>query len=345
MDVVFKSEAGRACNYSGNDRDSLQIPEESHLFRSSAWREAWLEHWQPVAQIGKSGLYNSSFNVKRLLSVSNLVPVGQHSQSIRSVRSEYFQCPDVLALQDMVQQAKHQVTFADVIDNSPTARALFQQAQTQGLLCISRNPTTAYSVDCRQSLSDYKSTLSSSARLQMFGRRKRLNAIGRLELSDMSETPELFLKLLNQFHEQRWGQPCFCETNQRFLLTLFQKLVSSCGSVHLSVMRLDDKVISVLLDLRVGDRRYNLQSGYSEALAKGISLGILHLGYAIEASIEDEQVAVYDFLAGGGKHTDYKARFATDQIELTDLVIVRARWLRWLYRFNLWMHQIRGHKT
>ncbi|AHI29926.1 hypothetical protein AU14_01120 [Marinobacter similis] len=79
---------------------------------------------------------------------------------------------------------------------------------------------------------------------------------------------------------------------------------------------------------------YNLQSGYSEDFHKKLALGSLHLGYCIEEAFRDPEVRLFDLLAGGGKHENYKIKLATNITPLISVMIVRGKLLKLLYRLK-----------
>lgn len=317
-------------------RFSPQIAQGDHLFQSDAWINAWAEAWHSTnAVINLSGrfdeFYRNTRNIKGLLTVDNVTPLGQNSDLIPSLRSEYFQLNSEKHLQNLTSEIRHQASLGDVLDESPTMKALQRECQAHGWYLTTRNPCSAYSVDTKPSFEAYCAGLSGSARAQIFNRRKRLNALGEVSFRDYGNERDAFLTLLNGFHEKRWGKPCFSSENLRFIQCL---LKDEGVRPILSVMSLDGQPISVLLDVVVGRRRYNLQAGFQENLANGLALGILHLGYAIEESTKSDSIDVYDFMAGTGKQTNYKERFATHEIRLKDVIIVKPIWLQWVYKLH-----------
>ncbi len=68
---------------------------------------------------------------------------------------------------------------------------------------------------------------------------------------------------------------------------------------------------------------YFLQSGFNAAAARGVSPGYLHFGYAIEAACQ-ENADRFDFLAGPGRHRDYKRDFAAEPVTVVTYHLVRG---------------------
>lgn len=317
--------------------ESRDIAEADHLFMTDAWREAWLSAWSNKLSAEDQAnpeavFYRSPQRTKGVASIDTVTPNGQGSHLIPSIRSEYFQVPSQQNLAQFFSAVRHQAAFGDVIVGSHTEAEIRRICEQAGWGLITRNPAKAYSVDCTTGFTGYLATLSSGARAQLYNRRKRLAALGKVSFSTLNTDSESFLSLLNSFHRERWGKDCFCGKNAQFIQRLLQLLDGERAEPILSVMHLDEKPISVLLDIRVGSRRYNLQAGYVEGLAKGLSLGVLHLGYAIEEAMHAQNIHVYDFMAGNGKQTNYKVRFATHETRLIDMIVVRPWWLRMLYQ-------------
>jgi CelD/BcsL family acetyltransferase involved in cellulose biosynthesis len=89
----------------------------------------------------------------------------------------------------------------------------------------------------------------------------------------------------------------------------------------------------VLYDIRREQRQYNLKMGFDPAFSAQVSLGLLHLGYAMEAAAA-EQIRIYDFLAGPGRTSDYKRHLSQVRRELSCVQILRGRLLPSLYRWR-----------
>lgn len=97
------------------------------------------------------------------------------------------------------------------------------------------------------------------------------------------------------------------------------------------VMYSDDRVVSVLYNVWYRGVIYNIQAGFVEDFHKKLSLGSLHLGYAIENAFQAKDTHRLDLLAGQGKKEDYKARFSTDQYQFISAMLVKSIPYRALY--------------
>src|SRR6478609_8297862 len=87
-------------------------------------------------------------------------------------------------------------------------------------------------------------------------------------------------------------------------------------------MLVKGEVVSVLFDVVLHGCRYNFQSGYAEQKFSKVALGAIHMGYAIESAVQSG--LIYDFMAGEGKHTNYKARIATHSEAMKSITIERG---------------------
>jgi hypothetical protein len=153
----------------------------------------------------------------------------------------------------------------------------------------------------------------------------------------------MFFEVLNKLHATRWGKGCYVGPSERFHLRLLSYLQPE--QIHCQLLKQRGEVISALYDLEVGGCRYNLQAGYLEAYHAKVSLGTLHLGYALEQACLSPSCDYYDLLAGSGKHSFYKQHLGRELTHFVTLQIVRSpkfwqlypwleklpsKWRRWL---------------
>ena len=88
----------------------------------------------------------------------------------------------------------------------------------------------------------------------------------------------------------------------------------------------------MLYDVRKGTSQYNISMGFNPSFSRKLSLGLLHLGYAMEAAAE-RQVSTYDFLAGSGQRSDYKRHLSQVHHRLSCVQVLRGFVLPSLYRW------------
>jgi CelD/BcsL family acetyltransferase involved in cellulose biosynthesis len=222
----------------------------------------------------------------------------------------------------------------DVLINSLEYTQLVQVAEAAGLLVLVRDTATSYAVRVRDNnFEHYLKHIGSNTRLKLHNKRKKLYALGVIEVRNLWPQVDEFIEILNGFHQQRWGKPCYQGRNLQQIMTFLHKIAENGGAPDLSVIYCDGKAISAVLDLHYRQRIYNIQSGYQEKFQDGISLGTLHLGLQIEKAFFAD-ADYYDFMAGNGKHSNYKQSLATHSEDFASLMLVRSPILKFLYRIN-----------
>lgn len=330
------------------------MAEADPLFMSQAWRNLWWDIWGKSAgmlaefvcvdergPLAIAPLYRDRVRLFNLYSYSRLQMVGCSYGALSTPRAEYNsfllragaqpQAFDALARQ-LEQAAWQELVIQDVIVDSEMDRALHAWCKRQGWGLREILQDQAYAVNSTGSFDAYLATLGSNTRLKLYNRRKLLATLGTPRLSNMfPDRVDAFFDLLNTFHRERWGCDCFGPESLQFHKQLIQSLARAGAEIDLSLLALDDAPLSVLYNVRCDRRVYNLQSGYLERFHPKISLGSLHLGYAIEAAFLSPHANHFDMLAGRGKQSDYKRAIANETLALKSYKIVRSPALRALY--------------
>lgn len=322
------------------------------LFTSAAWINAWIDSWgdhpaiKPMgpcpatehhALAGSCILYSYNFSPLPLLAFKTLFVAGSSTPAANSLRSEYFMPPDG-GIQSLIDSALHyswsQLWIPDLLQNSVAYTQLQTAAQQAGLQLLVRDTATAYAVNLQQGgFTDYLQALGSNTRLKLFNKRKRLYETGAITIKNIWPDIDNFIDILNGFHQTRWGKPCYQGRNRAFIVACMNNLVAEGGEVDLSVIYRNGQAISVVLDIRYRHRIYNIQSGFQQNPGDGISLGTLHFGFQIEKAF-NSSATFYDFMAGNGKNSNYKAALATQSDVLVSVMLVRSTLLKLLYSLN-----------
>ncbi len=278
------------------------------------------------------------------LPTNRLEMIGNIWQGPATMRSEYIKpitdpewsavACDELATILAKDQSYDELVLADFpvddLDGAAILSALTQLGYVRNIERNARDETRF--IVLPGSFSEYLAELSRSTRLRLFGRRKHLGKMGDVQyrIADIGEHDQFF-EQLNRFHCKRWGKPAFGEQSLLFHKSLVEKL-SRSQQVRSSILTVSGKVVSVGYNLVAGRRVYNLQLGFDESFGKGkLSLGMLHLGYDIEAAIRDGYEE-FDLLAGAGKSTLYKNSITNAGTQLGTAHIIHSRWRRELYR-------------
>ena len=188
----------------------------------------------------------------------------------------------------------------------------------------------SYSITLPSSFDSYLAGLSGSSRRRLFNKRALLRESYDVELIDLSRDDwNAAIKLLSELHERRWHKPIYSQEQLEFHTVLREKLGPE--KVEISCMFLNGRPVSALHNVTVDGVVYNLQSGFDAAVDSRFSPMFLHLGFLIEAAI-DNGFQRFHLLAGAGKNTDYKAKLSNDQHTLLDVQIIRDGLLAAAYK-------------
>jgi len=328
--------------------DFFPPPSYPGIFSTYEWVDAWQEAWAssekiiPVSSVSVSQsprhkLYQYQQQKIPLLTFTTLFPAGISTSASRSLRSEYFMLNGMNADAFIAMACRYnwgQFYIPDIIANSTEYSHLVSAAEAKGLAVLVRDNSHSYAIRLADNtFEQYLKSISSNTRLKLFNKRKKLYQLGTIRITNLWPRVNEFILMLNEFHSQRWGKPCFEGRNLQQITNFLNKISLVGGAPDLSVVYCDDKPISVVLDLYYRQRIYNIQSGYIEKFQDGISLGTLHLGMQVEKAFLSDAY-FYDFMAGNGKNSNYKKSLSTDTEIFSSLMLVRNPLLKCLYRLN-----------
>lgn len=308
--------------FCGEWYDCLKASEADPVFASWAWCHSWWQTWSVPHDlellllavregrkiIGIAPLYRH--RVKRKFG-----PGGYQLQFIgnvwrqRTVRSEHT---GFILRKDRATEAMHAIAtylrsrnWDDMIicDHPPE---MLDMLGALGRKVTFRGQDRGVCIDTTGNFQEWLGSLGSNTRLKLFNRRSYLGdrlCLKRVAHND-TQGRESFFRLLCRLHlDRRQVQP------ERAEIDFHHKLAESCGT-HLKpvygVMEVDGREVSAIYDIVAGGRCYNMQAVFVSDFDKKVSLGTLHLGYALEESFRDPAIHLYDFLAGMGKHSFYK---------------------------------------
>ena len=195
------------------------------------------------------------------------------------------------------------------------------------------DPLVSYQADLSQGFGEYLRSLGQSTRRSLWNLRRRLAQQGTVSFEQLS-LAEIAGGLgdLNRLHQLRWQRPAFAGAGLDFHTRLAARMASR-GELVLSRLRVGGEVVSVLYDIRKGARQYNISMGFDPAFSRRVSLGLIHLGHAMEAAAAGG-VRTYDFLAGFGKRSDYKRHLSQSRRNLSSVQVLRGHVLPPLYRWH-----------
>ena len=211
--------------------------------------------------------------------------------------------------------------------------AFVLDAPARGYYVRELDRSVSYQADLSQGFVAYLRDLGQSTRRSVWTLRRRLTARSEVSLEFLAPGDiDAGFSDLNRLHHRRWKRPAFTGKRLLFHTTLARRLAIR-GELAFSRLRVGGEVVSVLYDIRKGARQYNIKMGFDPAFNSHLSLGLLHLGYAMEMAA-DSGVTVYDFLAGPGQRSDYKRNLSQTRRDLSCVQMVRGRLLPSLYRWR-----------
>ncbi len=326
------------------------------LFMSWPWVYSWWETWSQV--LGLDLFLLGAFDSNgRLVGIApfyrrrSYMPVGLRIDRVQiignawrvspTVRTEY--CSLILS-RDYESQAREAIfqylvggRWDELVlcDSSPAevdSNHCAADSVAGPVDCVRRVVDEGVCIDTTGTFTDWLKGLGKNTRLKVYNRRRYLEAKRELRFTDV-QSPELgtFFDLLNDFHLSRWGKPAFDQEALLFHKRLLRRLSPDMDAAC-TLLTVDRRPVSVLYDIVAGGIRYNLQSGFQEDLDSKVSLGRLHLGFAIEQAFSMENCSRYDLLAGRGKHSNYKRHFGGVITQFVTAELVRSPYLRVLYR-------------
>lgn len=304
------------------------------LFYSDAWQQAWLKAYgdHPNIQLyPDAGIYTYRQRLKGFIPISSATLIGATSPATRSIRAEYT-CITNEALSASLNAPWHQLVVPDILVGSEDEQRVYRFAKANNLAVRTTEREPVYAVDLRsETFNDYLAQRGKNTRLRLYNRRKRLEQKGKVTIENCWPDKKRFYEALNDFHQQRWGRDCYTGRNSVFIDALLTTLGMQENEIDMSLLSVDGKPISVILDIHLNGRCYNLQSGFDQRFDRDLSPGTLHFGYQIEKAFKTRTNDHYDFMAGDGKRSDYKQHLATNSSLFDTITIVRARPLKLLY--------------
>lgn len=320
---------------------NTELPEHQSIFRTEAWVQAWIDTWgkDPRIQLIDLGgrkkplehVYITKYRLKKIFPVDTLCLAGTGFGAISTPRAEYNNINPLIAMAGgkselirLLSSLNWQQFVIPDIDTTTSAIIELHELVNNSRWRIQTEKTELAYTIFSGSFEAYTEKLGANTRRTYFNRRERLAYEGEISLTDFElREASVFFRYLNQFHILRWGVPCYSKESQDFIKNFAERLTAAGGELIMQGLNVNGEPVSVLLDVIWDNTRYNLQSGYIENRFKKIALGSLHLGYAIQAALERRQR--YDFLAGEGKHSNYKARIATHTKPLESIWITASK--------------------
>jgi CelD/BcsL family acetyltransferase involved in cellulose biosynthesis len=344
-------------------QELLDRSDADPLFMSWQWQWLWWRHYARVldAELNLLAIYNSG---DRLVGLAPLcLRQVRHRGGVRAARleslgstwrhgasafSEYLDFiidrdhvdAAVAALGDALQKDRRwdDLVIGYTRRDGAAARLADSAVRRAGHVRIA-DPLHAHVATIPESFDDYVRALDASTRRKLWNHRKKL-ARPALKFARIDEIDRYF-DTIDSFHQSRWGARLYEGAYREFHLA-FATAMSRANTLQLSRLMVGDRPLSVMYNVRLGGKEYNLQLGFDAANSAGLSPGYLHFGYSLERACADG-VRQFDFLAGQGRARQYKQDFRTSGEELVCLQLIRSAPLSWAYRlYDRWKRAYAG---
>ena len=337
----------------------LEASDANPLFMSWPWLYSWWETWSQVLgmELVLLGVFDEGGQLvgigpfcRRILvtparvRVARLYMLGNAWRLAPTVRTEYC---EIIARRGYEENVRTEVVSAlehlkwDELICSDVPGNQLENLKAGGFddqlnyRIIHRTEDIGIRIDTAGCFDRWLNALGRNTRLKTFNRRGYLRKLGELVFRDYDDSRDGdFFERLNAFHRARWGKPAFDREALRFHRLLLQRLGLCDGEAAMSLLLCNEECVSVLYDIVVRDCRYNLQAGYEEKFNTKVSLGYIHLGFAIEAAFRRERTNTYDLLAGTGKNEFYKSHFHGNAVHFSTFQVVRSPLLKALYNIQ-----------
>ena len=330
------------------------------LFMSWDWQWRWWKHHAEYlrATLRLQGLYTASgelvgiaaFHVREvrfrgLVKLRRMELLGGAWRDSGAAFSEYLDLIAARGYEDAVlaavaaalqaDQGWHDLALPCLKPNSLASR--LAREHIGGFTHVREvDAMEACSASLEGTFSAYVEKLSSGTRRRLLHHRRKLDQPALLAAGP-AEVEELMQSMRN-FEQLRWGPKS--DRQYRFSCD-FALAQAEMGTLRLTKLLAGDRILSVMYNVRIGDTEYYLQSAFDGRGTQGLSPGYLHFGYRMESAAL-EGVTRFDFLAGPGRHRDYKQDLLTVRFPLISCHAVRLNWLRWLHGIRDALHRPRA---
>lgn len=345
-------------NMSGEWKMLLACSDADPFFLCWEWQYTWWQQWAEKENfelfliaaytetnklVGLAPLYKCKKHLAGSVKIAQLHFIGSSWGLITTVRTEYL---DFIVDKKYSSQVRNkflshlekdkswdQFIISDINADSPTYRLISSKRYFTNDYCREvQRDMGVYVETGNLTFEEFVAELGRHTRRSVFNRRSYLKGLGEFEYEYASQDNiDDYFKKLNRLHFIRWKKNCFSGD----VLAFHQKLAHSLcvgGKLKFSKITVSKQPISVLYNYLIDNKEYNIQAGFNDIFSEKISLGYIHLGYAIESAFRNENTKAFDLLAGSGKNSFYKSHFIGKFIELLTLQINRGSFIKSIYR-------------
>ena len=338
--------------------DSLVSKSDAdRLFLGWTWQFTWWQTWSRKlgAELlllgvfdenghlaGLAPIYASSIRIFPLYKFRQIHFIGSSWGMTDSVRTEYLEY--IVARHDRLKITQvlnryiseqldwDQFIVTDTARNSLLAKYLNEGLFDNDVFCREVHTDKTIQISVSGTFEEYVLSLGKNTRYRAFNKRAHLATLGDyvFEYAD-ADTLDIYFDEMNRLHLLRWGSDCFSGESLEFHKILVRHFLAE-GQLLLSRIIISGKTVSVLYNIKSGDRLYNIQTGFDDKFDRKLSLGMIHLVAEVEQAFQNDTISYFDLLAGSGMNTFYKAHFGSESRSLISYQIIKHPVLRLIYR-------------
>lgn len=291
--------------------------------------------------LGLAPLFSYKVTAKKIIKTNRLQFIGDFwrvKSTMRTELQEFIVCKEnevniVTFILNYINSLNYwdEFVISELNTQSATYKTLTSDKPLHNSYYRIAESYSSYYLKIIGTFDEYCKSLGKNTRLKFLNRRTLLKKQGEVKFieSTSQEDIESNFNLLNSLHSSRWQKDAFKNETLRFNAQL-ANLMAPKNGLSFSIILLDEKPISIQYNYVVNGHKYNLQAGFDENFHKKISLGYLHFGYSIELAYT-KGLHTYDFLAGEGKNTQYKARLTKSSLDIVTLQVIRKPFAKLVY--------------
>jgi len=334
-------------------RELLTRSDADPLFMGWEWQYLWWHHhrrllggelvllacYDGTKLVGLAPFHLHSAPHGGRLRAARLEIIGSNFRDGRGVFSEYLDLIADREYADAVAEAVGRHLLGDgrwadvVVANSPAggiAANLVRRHLAPECLVRETDHLESHRAELSGDFQAYLRSLAAGTRRKLWNQRSKL-VEPKLVVAGPDEVFGAF-DLIDTFHRHRWNAAQYVGVAREFHFALAPALLAR-GALRISTLYSAGAPLAVMYNVRLGTTEYNIQSGFDPTQSSGLSPGYLHFGYSIEEACRDG-LRRFDFLAGEGRHRQYKQDFVTTAFPLATFQAVRARHLKVAYRVH-----------
>jgi len=344
----------------------LNESDNDHLFSSWEWQYTW---WTNLKNTSKKLNLFAIYSAKELVAI---IPLFTHKKNIKGIlpiiTCQFIGCSyglkdlnrsdnlDIIIKHGFNNSAIYtQLSFIFssliwnefIIDGASKNSHIWQLSKlnTKNTKIYLRNKIYNYIIKLDNDFVWYKTQLKKRIRQKAILHRRFIEGDNKnFQLTSiLAEDHDSFFVELNRLRKVRWNKPVYADNRLKFQ----QDFIQYCNEnkelkTTSTLLYIDGENQSAFYSITTKNQTYFLQFGFDPMYNPKLSLGYIHLGYAIEMNYE-AKITQMQLLPGGGQYENYKHYFVNKiQPQLT-YSHIRGDLLRCLLAFFITLKKIKSY--